>query len=159
MFEYRVSEQPAMTKEKAPDEIFCQSCGEPIKEEAEICPECGVRNRAGQGGSYHDPEEYETTVSDSWYYAVIIGVVGWAAWVILTAVLPEREPGALEGLLLVSLWVLLPISFYFDGLYVRANSKWKPELVLWAVSGAIPLVNVVTGAVYLYRRHEVLGEP
>lgn len=29
-----------------PDEVFCTSCGEAIKEEAEICPNCGV----GQDG-------------------------------------------------------------------------------------------------------------
>lgn len=40
-----------MADDKAPDEIFCRSCGEPIKEEAEICPECGVRNTAGSGTS------------------------------------------------------------------------------------------------------------
>lgn len=29
----------------APDEQYCPSCGEIIKKEAEICPECGVRQR------------------------------------------------------------------------------------------------------------------
>jgi hypothetical protein len=29
-----------------PGEVFCYSCGEIIKERAEICPECGVRQRA-----------------------------------------------------------------------------------------------------------------
>jgi len=28
---------------KAADEQFCSSCGETIKQEAEVCPECGVR--------------------------------------------------------------------------------------------------------------------
>ena len=28
---------------KAPDEVFCSSCGVIIKKEAEICPKCGVR--------------------------------------------------------------------------------------------------------------------
>lgn len=28
---------------KGPDEVYCESCGEPIKEHAEICPHCGVR--------------------------------------------------------------------------------------------------------------------
>jgi len=28
-----------------PTEQYCSSCGEIIKQEAEICPECGVRNR------------------------------------------------------------------------------------------------------------------
>lgn len=34
------------TQEPGADEVFCSSCGEVIKEEAEMCPECGVR----QGG-------------------------------------------------------------------------------------------------------------
>jgi uncharacterized membrane protein len=29
---------------KAADEIFCRHCGEAIKERAELCPHCGVRN-------------------------------------------------------------------------------------------------------------------
>ena len=33
------------TREKAADEMFCSSCGEIIKKEAEICPKCGVRQR------------------------------------------------------------------------------------------------------------------
>ena len=32
-------------RERAADEIFCSSCGEIIKKEAEICPKCGVRNK------------------------------------------------------------------------------------------------------------------
>lgn len=30
---------------RASDEVFCRNCGDPIHEEAEICPHCGVRNR------------------------------------------------------------------------------------------------------------------
>ncbi|MDR2481707.1 MAG: TM2 domain-containing protein [Spirochaetaceae bacterium] len=33
-------------REKAPDEAFCSSCGSIIKKEAEICPKCGVRQKA-----------------------------------------------------------------------------------------------------------------
>jgi hypothetical protein len=40
--------------EPGPDEAFCTSCGSIIKEQAEICPDCGVRQQAGgnapQGG-------------------------------------------------------------------------------------------------------------
>ena len=35
------------TREKAADEAFCSSCGAIIKKEAEICPKCGVRQKAG----------------------------------------------------------------------------------------------------------------
>ena len=34
------------TYQKQLDEIFCRSCGKPIKKEAEICPYCGVRQKA-----------------------------------------------------------------------------------------------------------------
>jgi hypothetical protein len=30
---------------KGPDEVFCFSCGEIIRREAEICPKCGVRQK------------------------------------------------------------------------------------------------------------------
>lgn len=33
------------------DEVYCTSCGEVIKEEAEICPHCGVRQKGGNGRS------------------------------------------------------------------------------------------------------------
>ena len=36
--------------QKAADEKFCSSCGAVIKKEAEICPKCGVRQRASGGG-------------------------------------------------------------------------------------------------------------
>lgn len=32
--------------QKQLDEIFCRSCGKPIKKEVEICPYCGVRQKA-----------------------------------------------------------------------------------------------------------------
>jgi hypothetical protein len=33
-----------------PDEKYCTSCGEPIKKQAEVCPECGVRQSGSGGG-------------------------------------------------------------------------------------------------------------
>jgi TM2 domain-containing membrane protein YozV len=32
-------------RERGPDEAFCRNCGRVIAAEAEICPECGVRQR------------------------------------------------------------------------------------------------------------------
>lgn len=31
-----------------PDEVFCTECGEVIKERAEVCPECGVRQEPAE---------------------------------------------------------------------------------------------------------------
>lgn len=36
---------------KGPDEVFCRSCGDPIKRRAELCPHCGVRNRENTAGT------------------------------------------------------------------------------------------------------------
>lgn len=33
------------SRERGPDEVFCRDCGAVISERAEICPECGVRQR------------------------------------------------------------------------------------------------------------------
>ena len=42
---------------KAVDEKFCSSCGANIKKEAEVCPECGVRQEeaSSSGSSEKDP--------------------------------------------------------------------------------------------------------
>ncbi len=40
-----------MAEKPGSDEIYCSSCGEIIKKEAEICPECAVRNKSGAQNS------------------------------------------------------------------------------------------------------------
>ena len=58
-------DQPAATAAESPgeaterptrsaDEVFCSSCGEPVKRDAEICPNCGVRQ---DGASTGDTQE------------------------------------------------------------------------------------------------------
>lgn len=45
---------------KATDEIFCRHCGEAIKERAELCPHCGVRNEFQPGSPVvHSAERSE----------------------------------------------------------------------------------------------------
>lgn len=153
---------------KRADEIFCRSCGETIKKEAEICPECGVRNEKAspstghQGDSRpshtHDPSKYDTTVSDTWWYGVAGGTLLWVILFVIASSLPSASSPIL-GLVLLIVWIGLPVSAYFDMKYIRANGSWDPNTVLWTIGLAIWVVNVFTGAVYLYRRHEVLGEP
>lgn len=42
--------------EKGVDEVFCASCGEPIKKQAEVCPHCGVpQDTASTGDSEKSP--------------------------------------------------------------------------------------------------------
>jgi TM2 domain-containing membrane protein YozV len=42
------------TDTPGPDEQYCSSCGEIIKKEAEICPECGVRQKSAAPNSSKD---------------------------------------------------------------------------------------------------------
>jgi len=159
---------------KAADELFCRTCGEAIKKEAEICPHCGVRNKVGTASSnqqnsssrstvQHDPSQYETTVSSSWWYGVLVGTVAWTVGFILFAIVVESMPGGiLETIMAFGLiigWVIIPIAIFFDSKYVRANSAWNPSSLLYVIASIFWLVNGIAGAVYLYRRHEALGEP
>lgn len=160
-------------KEKGPDEIYCRSCGEPIKKEAEICPHCGVpqgeSQKVGSSTSQvtssrayspsHDPSQYETTVSNTWWYGLAAGFLFWIiAFIIGPAVggTPENVDVA-AGFLMILTWVLLPISAYFDIQYIRANAKWNPHTVLWVILLLVPFVNLIAVAIYLYRRYEVFG--
>ena len=56
---------------KGADEVYCSSCGEVIKEQAEICPECGVR----QGGTdaKGDSNKDRTTAG---IFAILLGGIG-----------------------------------------------------------------------------------
>lgn len=51
------------TGELGPDEVYCTSCGATIKEEAEVCPECGVRQKEEDPGQSRselpDARKYE----------------------------------------------------------------------------------------------------
>lgn len=150
-----------MPREKAADEVFCRSCGEAIKKEAEICPNCGVRNERAEtsstSSSRSKSRSYSTTVSDSWWYGVAGGVALWVLLLILASTAAGSD--TLLGFLLIIVWAGLPIATYFDMQYVRANSEWDPNTGIWVVLMAIWIANVAAGALYLYRRHEVLDEP
>jgi hypothetical protein len=52
---------PGDARTPNPDEVFCYSCGEVIKGEAEICPACGVRQRVPPGGDPTGPRGQSTT--------------------------------------------------------------------------------------------------
>jgi len=54
------------TREKAPDEGFCSSCGAIIKKDAEICPKCGVRQKMIFSG--------KMDVSASWLTLLLLSI-------------------------------------------------------------------------------------
>lgn len=101
--------------------------------------------------------QYETTVSGTWWYAVAAGTALWLIVTVMSLALPQAAVGT--GVLGLVGWVALPGGIYFDSKYVRAYSQWDPRLIGWLIGAIIPLLNLFVGAAYLYRRHEVLGEP
>lgn len=56
---------------KGPDEQFCSSCGEVIKKQAEICPECGVRQGESSGTSGAGPDRTTAGI-----LAILLGGIG-----------------------------------------------------------------------------------
>jgi hypothetical protein len=78
---------------------------------------------------------------------------------VIAIIYPDSGSNPLLAILVLFAWGILPASLYFDSQYVQANSKWKPEIALWTVGGAIPFVNIFVGGIYLYRRDEVLDRP
>lgn len=154
------------SKSKSADEKFCTSCGEVIKKKAEICPNCGVPNNKKSSPpvekssdksvitssdsnktSTYDPSNYETNVSELWWYGVTASVVLW--------VIGFSVPGspAIAGFFFLVAWVLMPISIYFDRQWVQATTNWQPNETLWLILSAIPLVNIVAGGAYVFRRY------
>lgn len=58
-------------RQKAPDEKFCVECGSVIRENAEICPECGVRQPSAGSGSIDGDERIVAAV-----LAIALGGLG-----------------------------------------------------------------------------------
>lgn len=182
-----------MSRKKGHDEIYCRSCGEPIKKMAEICPECGVPNeysdgqeishhsqretqrkstnkRSSQGGqdyqragksvenffdslisseqTEHDPSKYQTTISGKWHYGVGASIILWIVGISLSEVV-----SSISALSMLVAWGFMPVSIYFDREFLRATTNWNPSLIVWIVLAVVPLINIVAGVIYLFRRY------
>jgi uncharacterized membrane protein len=90
---------------------------------------------------------------------VISGILLWAILLGFASVSSGSSSSPVLGLILILVWIGLPIATFYDMKYVRANGKWNPNTVLWVVAMIIWIVNILAGAVYLYRRHESIGAP
>lgn len=144
-----------MPRSKQADEIFCPSCGSAIKKRAEICPECGVRNsenpanagnQSAEQSGEHDPDQYTTTNSENWKYAVAASV---GLWIMALSI-----PGGwfIEDPLILVAWALMPFAVYMDYEVVRATTKWNPDRSTWVILSLIPIVNIFAGAIYVAKR-------
>lgn len=161
-----------MSNEASVDEMYCRTCGEIIKREAEICPHCGVRNEGGPQqlssqvessgkaeGVSHDPSEYETTVSGDWYKVVALGIGLWLIYLLGVSVMNVPDNNEVIESVAFGAWLAMPIAGYYDMKHIRANSRWNPKTIPWVAGMILPGFSLIVGAIYLYRRHEVMGTP
>ena len=132
-----------MTRTKGPDEVFCTSCGEAIKEQAVICPSCGVKNSKGGTTTSPDPDE----VSEVWYYGVLAATAMWVVGLLVSDV-----ASSVSGFMYLIAWPLLPISVYYDHKWVEANTDWNPETAGWIPGALFPIVNIPVMVAYLFFR-------
>jgi len=99
------------------DEQFCTSCGEIIKKEAEICPECGVRQQPVQGDSEND----RTTAA---IFALLLGGLGAHKFY-----LGKTGQGVLY---LLFFWTLIPavVAFIEGILYLtKSDAEFQQKYV------------------------------
>lgn len=151
-----------MPRSKAPDEVFCTSCGEPIKQQAEICPHCGVRNNHSTSPQHprrHPTPSEDPTTSPNWWYGVAGATTLWVILIVVVSLNPRQTYDTVLGFLVLVAWIGLPLTAYFDMRYVRHHSDWQPNTAIWLIGLLIWFVNILFGIVYLIRRHETLGNP
>jgi hypothetical protein len=90
--------------------------------------------------------------SRRWYGGVLGGAALTAGWV---AALPALGPtlGPPLGFLWAALTLVgLPYAVYRDAWYVRTHSDWDGGPAFWATLSALPFLNLVSVAGYLYSR-------
>lgn len=60
------SSTAASPRKAGPDEVYCTSCGVPIKKEADICPDCGVgQNQTDESAGSDDSRETSPDAGNS----------------------------------------------------------------------------------------------
>lgn len=122
-----------LKKQKQSDEIFCWSCGEPIKKEAVICVHCGVQvrplapsaQRSHVSAGAPDLLQNATTKPKSKSTAVLLAVfLGYWTW-LYTAARDKAKFVLGLGLQLLACSAWLPIPFthslyQFYGIFILA---------------------------------------
>jgi hypothetical protein len=118
-------------RSKGQDEVFCFSCGEIIKQEAEICPKCGVRQKPANN-----------TTSD--YFMGQIGKPANNAFVWILAWIP-----LIGTLFEFGTFVVLAINIILCIIDEKQLKKAGYETASLGSAWLIP--------VYLYKRAKMLG--
>lgn len=131
----------ASSREPGPDEVYCRDCGSIIKERAEICPECGVRQRSA----------FLSNVDESGVAAVASLLIPGAGQIFLGHLergllfIAATFVAAFMSMFLVGIPVLLAIWVYaiYDA-YKLGEDPTRASRVWGADPGATPVTDIGT---------------
>lgn len=94
--------------------------------------------------------------SGQWMYGVVAGVVLWGAIVLSNLVESVVSTGVLGAVLSGPLVLVAlagyPTALYLDMEHVRGYTDWAPSVRFWVVGAIVPVINILAGFVYLFRR-------
>lgn len=118
---------------------FCRDCGEEIKPNAEICPNCGVRQQADPGASKGTFEQYTTI---QWIAGVIIGLLTFPIGLLIPAYFyikssngTASEQGAWEA------WAVILVGI-FGIIAVELGGETGAKIIL-GILLAIPVLVIL----------------
>lgn len=90
---------------------------------------------------------------EHWRYGVYAGLVGWVGIVAADVAVDRVGLGPLEdvvfGPVLFTVWVGFPVVLYLDAVRVRAYTDLSPNLRPLVALSAVPVLNIVLGALYV----------
>lgn len=90
-----------------------------------------------------------------WFYGTVVGTLGWLfLWI--TALL--SAPAAIGGILLLISWPTLPLAIIMDSRKSGFFTSRKRESIAYILLSVVPLLALVPGAAYLYRRENVFPQ-
>lgn len=92
----------------------------------------------------------------NWFYGVAAGTGGWALVWLLVMVLPDAATLSIGVSTLIS-WPLLPAAMLMDTRKTGKFNAAKAKSLIYVGFSVIPLLAVVPGVVYLYRRENAWG--
>lgn len=137
--------------------LHCRACGGALESDDATCGECGELTDLGivDGLEYdvHDPTEYDSSVSDRWWLAVVGGPVLGFLGTVLTGLLEVSA----SPVFLVAGSVVAVVGWYFDGKYLRANTLWNPPYWFYVPVLLVPVINLIGAGYYLKKRVALLG--
>lgn len=102
-----------------------------------------------------DSPEYDLSRTN-WFYGVAIATGAWALARVLVIALPNAT-SSLVGLSSVIAWFLLPASMFMDTRNIGKFEAEKARSLVYIIVSLVPVLAVIPGSVYLYRRENSWG--